>query len=48
MPMTTTSASPYLAGKLLDLALRNVTYTPPSNIYVALVTSGGTEATGSG
>jgi len=46
--MTTTSASPYLAAKLLDLVLRSVTYTPPSNIYVALTTAAGAEASGNG
>lgn len=30
----------YLAGKLLDAALRNITYTAGANLHIALFTSG--------
>jgi hypothetical protein len=46
--------STYLANKLLDHTLRNVAYTPPSTVYVALYTTNptandtGTEVSGSG
>lgn len=44
--------STYLANKLLDHTLRNVAYTPPSTVYLALYTSApgagdtGTEVSG--
>ncbi|WP_026487646.1 phage tail fiber protein [Caldanaerobius polysaccharolyticus] len=46
--------STYLANKLLDHTLRNVAYTPPTTVYVALYTSNpgagdtGTEVSGGG
>jgi len=46
--------STYLANKLLDHTLRNVAYTPPSTVYLALYTSApgagdtGTEVSGGG
>ena len=46
--------STYLANKLLDHTLRNVAYTPPATVYVALYTSNpgpgdtGTEVSGGG
>ena len=46
--------STYLANKLLDHTLRNVAYTPPSTVYLALYTSNpgagdtGTEVSGGG
>jgi len=46
--------STYLANKLLDHSLRNVAYTPPSTVYLALYTSNpgpgdtGTEVSGGG
>jgi len=46
--------STYLANKLLDHSLRNVAYTPPATVYVALYTSNpgpddtGTEVSGGG
>ena len=46
--------STYLANKLLDHTLRNVAYTPPSTVYLALYTSTpgagdtGTEVSGGG
>ena len=49
---TLTSASDYLEVKLLDLVFNGTTYTPPSNVYLALYTSapsdagGGTEVSG--
>ena len=49
---TTTALTTYASNKVLDLLLRATTWTPPSNVYVALFTTatddsgGGTEATG--
>ena len=46
--------STYLANKLLDHTLRNVAYTPPTTVYLALYTSNpgagdtGTEVSGGG
>lgn len=46
--------STYLANKLLDHSLRNVAYTPPATVYLALYTSNpgpdntGTEVSGGG
>jgi hypothetical protein len=48
------SFSDYLENKLLDHAFRNVAYTPPAAVYVALYTAapsdsgGGTEVSGNG
>lgn len=39
MPVST-----YLANKLLDHVLRNVSYTPPATVYLALYTSNPTAA----
>lgn len=49
---TTTAASTYTSTHLLDLILRGTTFTPPSNVFVALCSTatddagGGTEASG--
>lgn len=46
--------SDYLESKILNHVLRNVTYTPPTTVYLALFTvtpsdaGGGTEASGNG
>lgn len=52
MATTLTSMSTYLAGRLLDMALRGTTFTPPSNVFAALYSgnpeAGGTEAAGGG
>lgn len=36
--------SDYLENKLIDHTLRNVTYTPPSTVYIALFTSSASNA----
>lgn len=41
MPATT-----YLSNKLLDHTLRNVAYTPPTTVYLALFTTATTDAGG--